>query len=68
MDSTRIVGGASASPNEENIDRALRPTRISDYVGQKAVREQLDIFFCSALLGSARLRSRTSSPMKWAST
>lgn len=50
MDSTRIVGGASASPNEENIDRALRPTRISDYVGQKAVREQLDIFIRAARL------------------
>ena len=45
---TRLVGGAAASPNEENIDRALRPTRLADYVGQRAVREQLHIFIEAA--------------------
>ena len=44
----RIVSAASASPNEENIDRALRPVRLKDYVGQPAVREQLEIFIAAA--------------------
>lgn len=45
---TRIIEGACASPNEENIDRALRPTKLADYVGQRAVREQLQIFIEAA--------------------
>lgn len=45
---SRLVEGISSSPNEENIDRALRPTRLTDYVGQKAVREQLQIFIEAA--------------------
>lgn len=44
----RIVSAASASPNEENIDRALRPVRLKDYVGQPAVCEQLEIFIAAA--------------------
>lgn len=34
----RVVSTESTSPNEDNIDRALRPVRLADYVGQKAVR------------------------------
>ena len=41
--SDRLIAGGCANPNEENVDRALRPTRLADYVGQKAVREQLQI-------------------------
>lgn len=44
----RVVSTESTSPNEDNIDRALRPVRLSDYVGQKAVREQLEIFIAAA--------------------
>lgn len=44
----RIIAGETASPNEENIDRALRPTMLADYVGQRAVREQLHIFIEAA--------------------
>lgn len=46
--SARLVGGSSASPNEENIDRALRPAKLAEYVGQRAVREQLQIFIEAA--------------------
>lgn len=48
MSEPRIIEGACANPNEENIDRALRPVRLADYVGQKAVREQLQIFIEAA--------------------
>lgn len=44
----RIVAGSSESPNEDNIDRALRPLKLSDYVGQDAVKEQLEIFIAAA--------------------
>ena len=46
--SDRLIAGGRANPNEENVDRALRPTRLADYVGQKAVREQLQIFIEAA--------------------
>ena len=44
----RIVSAAPASPNEEAIERALRPKLLNDYVGQLKVREQLDIFISAA--------------------
>lgn len=44
----RIVAAQAESPNEENIDRALRPVRLADYIGQPTVREQLDIFIQAA--------------------
>ena len=46
--SDRLIAGGCANPNEENVDRALRPPRLADYVGQKAVREQLQIFIEAA--------------------
>lgn len=46
--SDRLIAGGCANPNEENVDHALRPTRLADYVGQKAVREQLQIFIEAA--------------------
>lgn len=48
MSIERIVAGESSCPNEENIDKALRPTRLNDYVGQPKVREQLSIFIEAA--------------------
>lgn len=44
----RIVTAESTSPNEENVDRALRPTRLADYVGQPKAREQLSVFIQAA--------------------
>lgn len=48
----RVVSTAPASPNEEAIERALRPKGLADYVGQAKAREQLEIF-----IGAARKRS-----------
>ncbi len=47
-DSARIVAAGAASPNEESVERALRPQRLVDYVGQTKIREQLDIFITAA--------------------
>ena len=44
----RIVTAAAASPNEEAIERALRPKGLADYVGQTKAREQLEIFIHAA--------------------
>lgn len=37
-----------AMPQEERQDRAIRPKQLADYVGQPAVREQMDIFIRAA--------------------
>jgi holliday junction DNA helicase RuvB len=42
MTEPRVVT-ASASPDEERIERAIRPHQLADYVGQPAVKEQLGI-------------------------
>src|SRR5512144_2028019 len=47
----RVVSAAPASPNEEAIERALRPKLLQEYVGQAKTREQLEIF-----IGAARRR------------
>ncbi len=44
----RVVNAAPLTPNEESIERALRPKALQDYVGQHRVREQLDIFITAA--------------------
>ncbi len=44
----RIISPTTASPNEEVVERALRPTRLQDYVGQPKIREQLEIFISAA--------------------
>ncbi|WP_295643498.1 Holliday junction branch migration DNA helicase RuvB [uncultured Methylibium sp.] len=46
--SRRVVSAAPASPNEEAIERALRPKGLADYVGQAKAREQLEIFIGAA--------------------
>ena len=49
MDQTeRLVDAKPNSPNEENVDRALRPTRLKDYVGQPEICEQLAVFIEAA--------------------
>ena len=44
----RVISAAPASPNEEAIERALRPKLLDDYVGQVKARAQLEIFITAA--------------------
>lgn len=44
----RIVTAQSLSPNEDSIERALRPRSLGEYVGQQRAREQLEIFIAAA--------------------
>ena len=44
----RIISAEAKSSQEEAIERALRPKRLADYVGQAKIREQLSIFIEAA--------------------
>jgi Holliday junction DNA helicase RuvB len=42
------ITSALDRPEDEAIDRAIRPKTLADYVGQPAVREQMEIFIHAA--------------------
>jgi len=44
----RIVSGQPGSPQEESLERALRPQSLSEYIGQPKVKEQLEVFITAA--------------------
>ena len=44
----RLISAESKSAQEEAIERALRPKRLAEYVGQAKIREQLSIFIEAA--------------------
>jgi Holliday junction DNA helicase RuvB len=44
----RIISAAPASPQEEVLERALRPKQLDEYVGQEKIRGQLEIFIQAA--------------------
>ncbi|MGA8032330.1 MAG: Holliday junction branch migration DNA helicase RuvB [Casimicrobiaceae bacterium] len=45
---TRIVESGSTGTQEDALERALRPRRLADYVGQEKIRDQLSIFIEAA--------------------
>ena len=45
---TRIVAGKIAGPQEDALERALRPRRLDEYIGQEKIRDQLGIFIEAA--------------------
>lgn len=47
MNDNRLIT-PSTNQAEEAIDRAIRPRTLADYIGQPAVREQLEIFIPAA--------------------
>ena len=49
---TRVIAATASSPNEEAVERALRPKQLDEYVGQEKIRDQLEIF-----IGAARKRN-----------
>ncbi len=48
LNARRIVSAAPVSPNEEAIERALRPHNLDEYIGQEKARGQLEIFIAAA--------------------
>ena len=53
IENDRLIS-ADTRPGEEPVDRAIRPKRLVDYIGQPRVREQLEIF-----IGAARGRGES---------
>ncbi|HEX6638282.1 MAG TPA: Holliday junction branch migration DNA helicase RuvB [Steroidobacteraceae bacterium] len=47
MQDDRLIG-AGARADEEAVDRAIRPKKLADYVGQEQVKAQLEIFVQAA--------------------
>jgi holliday junction DNA helicase RuvB len=47
IESDRMISGNS-HPDEERQDRAIRPKRLVDYVGQQELRTQMEIFIQAA--------------------
>ncbi len=43
MNGERVVSAQAAAGDEDRVERAIRPQRLVDYVGQPAVREQMSI-------------------------
>ena len=54
IETDRLIAADPASPQEEVLERALRPKALSEYVGQEKIREQLSIF-----IEAARARKET---------
>jgi Holliday junction DNA helicase RuvB len=50
IETDRLVSGKQAAPatDEAGFEQRLRPARLTDYVGQAPVREQLEIFISAA--------------------
>jgi Holliday junction DNA helicase RuvB len=78
IETDRLIS-PEADLQEDRFDRAIRPLSLEDYVGQQAVREQMEIFIGAARkreepldhtlvlapLVWAKLLWLTSLPMKW---
>ena len=47
LEEDRLIA-AGPRQQEEIIDRAIRPYRLADYIGQPAVREQMELFMSAA--------------------
>jgi Holliday junction DNA helicase RuvB len=52
MEHPERLTSPEAASEEDILERSIRPKRLNDYIGQQALREQLDIF-----IGAARSRN-----------
>jgi holliday junction DNA helicase RuvB len=48
IETDRLITAIPASPQEEALERALRPKLLDEYVGQEKIRSQLSIFIEAA--------------------
>jgi Holliday junction DNA helicase RuvB len=48
IETDRLIAPAAAGPQEEAIERALRPKVLDEYIGQEKARSQLEIFINAA--------------------
>jgi len=55
IETDRLISAAPVGREEERVDRAIRPVKLADYVGQPTVREQMEIFISAAKARSESL-------------
>jgi len=55
IETDRIITADNTGKDDQAIDRAIRPVSLSDYRGQDAVREQMEIFIPAAKARSEAL-------------
>jgi holliday junction DNA helicase RuvB len=48
VETDRLIAAATESPQEEVIERALRPKKLAEYIGQQKIRTQFEIFIEAA--------------------
>ena len=48
IETDRLIAAAPASPQEEVLERTLRPRALEEYIGQEKIRGQLSIFIEAA--------------------
>ena len=48
IETDRLVATSAPERGDEVMDRAIRPRRLADYIGQRVVREQMEIFLSAA--------------------
>ena len=49
IESDRLIHGNSLGNDEQAVERAVRPKRLADYIGQSALKAQMEIFIQAAL-------------------
>jgi holliday junction DNA helicase RuvB len=48
VETDRLISAKPNTPQEQQIERSLRPATLAEYVGQEKVRAQLEIFVQAA--------------------
>lgn len=48
IETDRLIDPQEESGREDSLDRAVRPKSLDEYIGQRVVREQMDIFLTAA--------------------
>lgn len=48
IETDRLVAADAGDQRDDAVDRAIRPRRLAEYIGQRAVREQMEIFLSAA--------------------
>jgi Holliday junction DNA helicase RuvB len=48
IETDRLIAPTNSTPQEEALERALRPKQLEEYVGQEKIRDQLEIFIKAA--------------------
>jgi Holliday junction DNA helicase RuvB len=48
IETDRLIDPVAVGSTEEALDRAVRPKSLGEYIGQPAVREQMEIFLAAA--------------------